>query len=57
MPFVEIVNNETHMYDTYFTTEKCLVLDGGSYASEEDAERALRTILRISLIGQKTKNM
>ena len=41
MPFVEIINNETQMYDTYFTTEKCLVQDGGSYASEEDAERAL----------------
>lgn len=41
MPFVEIVNNKTHMSDTYFTTEKCLVLDGGSYTSEEEAERML----------------
>ena len=40
-PFVELYNERTDMYDTYFTTEKCLVLDGGSYTSEEDAERAL----------------
>lgn len=41
MPFVEIPSNKIGEYDTYFTTERCLVQDGGLYASEEEAERAL----------------
>lgn len=41
-PFVEIHNNKTDMYDTYFTSESCLVQDcGGIYESEEKAEKIL----------------
>ena len=43
-PFVEIHNNKTDMYDTYFTSESCLVQDcGGIYESEEKAEKILDT--------------
>lgn len=41
-PFIEIMNDKTDMYDTYFTGEMCLVQDGGGiYESEEEAERML----------------
>lgn len=41
-PFVEVYNGETDMYDTYFTSESCLVQDGGGiYESEEEAEKVL----------------
>lgn len=41
-PFVEIYNDNTDMYDSYFTSESCLVQDGGAiYNSEEEAEKIL----------------
>lgn len=41
-PFVEIKNDKTDMYDTYFTGENCLVQDGGGiYETEEEAEKML----------------
>ena len=41
-PFVEIYNDNTDMYDSYFTSESCLVQDGGAiYNSKEEAKKIL----------------